>query len=391
MYGMAQESLRDKARRKAEEKEQSHKSGGGYLRLPDGTEYYEAVKSEKGSRALIDVVVYEVTEGHNPAALPGELWYERTFHVHSNIGTEKGRKYICPAKTFKRRCPVCEGRAALIKDGYKKNKELIDDLRPRERQIFNIDTGKVTQVFESSYHTFGVYVEKECREGEPEWFGFAGLTDGFTLKVRFDEAQLGDNKFLEAGRVDFVARGNYDRSILSEMINLDKCLVELSYEELNKIFLEIEDEVEPANAGGEAQAPAPTEGRRGRQTAGTEQPQEQPRERQRQTRTESPAPAPEPAQAQAPAPAPAAAPTETGTTRRRGAAAPAPTPPPAAAQAPAPQAPAPNSDAAVCPAPGGGTYVIDCDKLNHCPDCTIWEGCRDEADRMATRTTRTRK
>ena len=360
------ESLRDKARRKAEEKAQGHKSAGGYLKLPDGVEYYEAKKSEKGSRSEMDMVVYRVAAAHNPEAAPGELWYERTFYVHSNIGAEKGRKYICPLKTFKKRCPVCEARQSLIKEGYDKNKVLIGDLRPRERQIFNIDTGKTTQIFEASYFTFGQHLEKEFSEGEADWAGFAGLVGGFTLKVRFDETALGENKFLEAGRIDFIPRGNYDESILKEMVDLDACLVELDYEMLNKIFLEIEEE--GAAGGGEAnttqQTVTATRQRAPRQEAGQGPvAAEQPR-RGRATTAQ-------------PGPAPAGRPTRTRTT----AAAPPPPPPP--------QAPIAGSE--TCPGvkdnEAPGEFAKDCDTLNHCPDCTIWETCRDAADRLvATRT-----
>ena len=381
------ESLRDKARRKAEEKEQQSKSVGGYIKLPDGIEYYEPKKG----KADIDVVVYKVAAKHNPAAQPGELWYERTFYTHSNIGAEKGKKYICPLKTFKRRCPVCEALVQLKKDGWEKNKALISDIKPKERQLFNIDTGKTTKVLESSYHTFGKLIEKEFREAENEdWAGFAGLTKGFTLRIRFDDSELkntkGEPAFVEPGRIDFIPRDDYEEAILTEMVDLDACLVELDYDTLNKIFLEIDGE-EGAGAGAQKEETnreeeAPTRQRRAaRQDQGQEQdppPPPPPATPARATRQAAPSAQQDQEQEQAPPQS------RTRTTRTVVQDPPLPPPDAPATTRATRGAAAPKASDEDCPGvkDGGspGEFAKDCDVIAHCPDCDIWEKCRDAAD-----------
>lgn len=360
------QSMRDRVRARAQEKEESKKSGFGYLRLPEGKEYFEPKKGTMN----VDIVPYEVNVNNHPMAARGELWYERTFFIHRNIGADN-RPYICPLKTVKQPCPICEQRAALIKDGYDQNKELIDALKPKERQIFNVDGEKGVQIYESSYYTFGEALEKEVNEGKDEWAGFADLEGGFTLRVRYGEKKLGDNTFLETERIDFEERDDYTEAILDEVADLDECLNILSYDELQRIFLEVEE--------------APAQQERRHEETRSHRSERTEREPAREEAPPARRRAAEPPQEEAPP------------TRRRAAEPPQEEAPPTrrrAAEPPKEEAPPARAGRATSNAdsgassgdpqcPGGGTYGTDCDKLDHCPECTIWEGCRDRADEMA--------
>lgn len=358
------QSLKDRVRQRAEEKEQTKKGGFSYISLPEKVEFFEIAKGTM----LVDIVPYEVKVDNHPVADRGELWYERTFFIHREIGAEN-RPYICPLKTIKKPCPICEYRASLIKDGYDKNKDLVDALRPKERQLFNIDTEKGIKVFESSYYLFGEALEKEIREGKEEWAAFADLEEGYTLRVRFGEKTLGSNTFFEAERIDFEERDPYNESILDEVVDLDACLKILSYDELNKIFMEVE-ESEPAKEKEEAGERSRSS--RERHEAKAEEP---PSNESRRRREPAPAPIKEEAVEEAP------------TRRRREPAQEkveeAPKAEPATRRQRVTDANTgveeTTSGAEECP--GGGTFAVDCDKLDHCPECPIWEACRDEADK----------
>ena len=79
---------------------------------------------------LIDILPYEAGEG-NPWAEPGNLHWERTYYVHKGIGAN-GDTIVCPRMTAKEeRCPICEARLKLMKEGDEDNEELIKDLSPK--------------------------------------------------------------------------------------------------------------------------------------------------------------------------------------------------------------------------------------------------------------------
>src|SRR5438128_12162159 len=99
-----------KGRKYASTKKWVEKQSSGftstYLRLPKGTSLYQP----KAGSALLDILPYEVAKGSevaggNPHAEKGLLYWERTFHVHRNIGPNS-EAFVCLAKTLKKKCPV---------------------------------------------------------------------------------------------------------------------------------------------------------------------------------------------------------------------------------------------------------------------------------------------
>ena len=130
-------SVRDNVRNRADKK-----SGDGWvstsLVLPEGTHFFSVKKA--GVRR-IDILPYEVKQDGNPFAAKGSLHYERTYWAHRGIGPNND-SYICSAKTFNKKCPICEYRAKLQKDPDAEE-QMVKDLAPKERQLFNvIDTAE---------------------------------------------------------------------------------------------------------------------------------------------------------------------------------------------------------------------------------------------------------
>jgi hypothetical protein len=71
---------------------------------------------------------------------------------------------------------------------------------------------------------------------------FPSLEDGLMLSVRFNKEVFEKNPYPEAIRVNFLERKEqYDESILEDVPNLDKVLKILSYDELNKKYMDMDD------------------------------------------------------------------------------------------------------------------------------------------------------
>ena len=357
------QSMRDRIRARAEEKSQSKAGGSSTVRLPEGRKF---VETKKGTMTL-PIVPYEVKANNHPMAKKGELWYERTFFIHRNIGAEN-KMYICPLKTFKKPCPICEARAELMKD-WDSNEEQIKALKPSERQLFNVDMGKEgVQVLEMSHFCFGEKLEKEILEGKEEWAGFADLEGGFDVRVRFSETALGKTTFLEADRIDFEERDDYTEKILDEVVDLDSCLKVLEYDQLEKIFLELADD-EPDDDPAPSRRPGDVgeseQGRNRRTPPPKEEPpfeEDKPAERAGRRREPEPEPAKEEGRRRRPEPDPE--PVKEESRRRR----------------PEPEPEKEDPAGELCP--HGGVWGKDCDGLDACYECKVWEKCRDEKDRL---------
>lgn len=217
------------------------------ISVPEGVHKFTP---KKGTMNL-DIIPYVVSTSRHPEANAGEQWMRRTFYTHVNVGVDDegkgGKVRICLNKTFGKKCPICEYREELIEKGG--DRSLIDSLRPKIREVYNVidldEPDKGVQVWDVSYHLFTKQLEKEIREGEDDWAGFSELEGGYTVKVRFDMKSFGKGEpFPVADRIDFKKRKDYDESILKKSHDLDKMLVELSYEQLEREFLGLEEQEE---------------------------------------------------------------------------------------------------------------------------------------------------
>ena len=208
------------AKRRAE----THKTGfdSTAFDIPDDKKQF-ILKSDKTAR--LDILPYEVGEG-NPYADKGELHYERTFWVHRSIGVDE-TSYVCPRKTNDEPCPICDFRAKLTKDPDA-DEDLLKDLAPKERQLFNVintkDKNKGVQIWEISFHLFGKRLDTEIKNSDDDdnYENFAELEGGFTLKCGVEEKSFSGNSFYEVTSIGFKPRSeDYDEDILAETTCLD--------------------------------------------------------------------------------------------------------------------------------------------------------------------------
>lgn len=354
-------------RSKVRERAATKQSGGGFsvLQLPEGIELLPIEKAKKGDKTVtqyLDFFPYEVKVDNHPQADKGEDWYERTFFVHRDIGAEE-KPYICPKKTFKKPCAICDERQRLMDDDYDANEDRIKALRPSERQLFNVmdtESGKM-YVLDMSSYCFGEHLEKELNEGKEELGSFDNLEGGYTLKVRWSEAQIQKTKYWECDRIDFEKRGDYGEDIFDFVADLDACLIVTESDDLERIFLELDDS-----------SPTPDDGDPG---AGDE-------DNTGPSRPSGPArpgrKAPADKEEKEPVkPKPAG--------RGRGTAAKPkeerqrPVRQPAKEEAPAKEK-APAGDEQC---PHDGVFGDDCDKLDACFECTDWNACKDRQEGVA--------
>jgi len=217
------------------EKRKHLSSGGGtpLFDLPDDVEMLAVTKGEN----RIDIIPYEVSVSNHPEVSKGETWCERTFYIHRGIGPEENW-YVCPYKTMGDPCPICEERARLKKD-ENADEETLKALKPSMRQLFNVlnDDGDVVP-WAFPHWNFGMLLEEEVRQSNDDTIGsFYELQGGKTLVVRFKERTSAKGSYLEASRIDFEDRKDIDEDVLKDAFDLDKILVVLSYEELEKSFL----------------------------------------------------------------------------------------------------------------------------------------------------------
>jgi len=350
--GAARESIRDKARKAAEQKER----GGGGLdtlqNLPADIEFFKPKKGrgEKGKN-VFSIVPYTVSIDNHPFQEIGELWHECTYWQHKVGSGEDNKRFICLKKTVQsphKRCPICEYREDLIKKGS--DPELAENLKPKQRQIFNLldhdDEDKGIQLFEISPYQFGLMLDDEDRAQADDFDGkfYGDCEDGLTIKARFSEGSFGGHKFPEIARIDFEERDDLSSDVLEGAVDLDAALRILTPEDMEKKFFELDgtSDDEPEDEPEE------------RQTKRTSRIEKAPPKEQRRTKKEEPEDEPDDQEDEPP-------------------------PPPKGKRRSAPE-PEPEPEEDECPA--GMEFGKDCDSDDACDDCNKWDDCKDAQDAL---------
>jgi hypothetical protein len=188
----------------------------------------------------------------------GELYFERTFWVHPNMGPNND-SYACPARNTahlpakkRLRCPICEERARLAR-GSDVDEELLKSLLTKERQLWLIydhdDTEKGVQLYEASYHGLGKSLDEAVRsdmdEEEPEGYeSFADPESGHILRISFKgQATGGTNKWYPPARIDFKERTKpLPDEIIEHGIDVDAIVKLVPFDDLAALFMQETDE-----------------------------------------------------------------------------------------------------------------------------------------------------
>lgn len=238
----------------------------GHLKLPKGLNVF---KEDPGSRVNLDIMPYEVTVSNHPdrddeyeIAVNGSLWYKRPYWLHRSIGSDN-QSIVCPSSAGQK-CPICEYRAQLLKEGADWSDDSVKALKPSMRNLYvvipkgNKKYDEVPHVWDISQFLFQEKLNEEIGENE-EYEVFPDLEEGLTLRIRFSKESFGSNKFAETSRIDFKKRDKpYDESILEDIPSLDDLLEIPSYKAVEAIFFGGIDpeEVDPEEEEEEEKKPA---------------------------------------------------------------------------------------------------------------------------------------
>lgn len=239
-----------KKRKRVSAKKAAEKNSGGIdftsISLPDGVGLFDM---KEGIRR-VDILPYTVgtpgPSGPNPEAGEGDVYFERTFYTHRDIGAD-GNTYVCLAKTAGKKCPVCESRASMLKNGA--DKDVADELLPKKRQLWNVydreAPDKNVQVWDVSFHLFGKQLYKEINNADEDddFEFFADPQEGSTLRLGIEEVNRGGYKFNSVETIGFKVRKTpLSDEVLEQANDLDGVLTVLSYKDLEAIYLQTVDD-----------------------------------------------------------------------------------------------------------------------------------------------------
>jgi hypothetical protein len=225
-------------------------SAFSYLNLPKDVKVFSL--DDGVETILLDIMPYEITDPHHPCreegsdiASPGTLWYRRPFAIHRGIGANN-ETVVCPTSIGKK-CPICEYQLKMYKE--KGPTDETKALRAKKRDLYvviPIDSKKhdeVPYIMDMSRTCFQDTLAADLKL-RPKNELFFTLDEGKTADVSFKWKSFGEVNFPEARSFSFENREPYPDSILDEIPNLDKMLKVKSYDELSKMFyqVDIEDE-----------------------------------------------------------------------------------------------------------------------------------------------------
>lgn len=225
-------------------------SGGGRmcLKFPSGAQIFNPKKS--GTYEL-EFVPYTVGTKH-PMHPEGKKAPDVMYCWHVNVGPNKDRP-LCPARTYKQKCFVCEYRAKLgsSPDRDKDVEEQIKELAPKDRQLWNVfnhdEPAKGWQIMEFSFHLLGKTIAERISTARPKDKARFGRfwhpgADGMTVEAVGMEKSMGTGQFLDFGQVSFKEREPATLKLLKglgEPWCLDECLVTTPYGDVKKLFLAV--------------------------------------------------------------------------------------------------------------------------------------------------------
>lgn len=231
------------------------RGGSGPIKLPKGLKWFDSKDREDFTVNVMPFTVSKASKDFHPDVVfadVGELYYEQTYWAHFGIGANEG-KVICAAKQFGKKCPICEYRAEMIQDPKHEKKEA-DALKPKQRQLWvlqDLDKPKDgLQVWDQSYHTFGVNIEEKIKKARPEkrekYEAFHDPDAGFSMRITAKEKKTDFGKFNEFLIDEMIER---EEALSEKLLDSVPCLCDLiecpNYKEVKDLFMQTgEDEDE---------------------------------------------------------------------------------------------------------------------------------------------------
>jgi len=221
----------------AKRRERAEQGSSDMFNLPKDSQLF---KVDSTGIKRIDIIPYTIGKG-NPNADEGSFYWERTFFAHRNIGVNN-EMVVCPARTNKKPCPICEHMAKLQKDP-EADEAIVKALSPSRRMLLNVrdmkkDSDKV-KLWHISHWYFGKAIDEALaaayEDHDDNMDNFCDPKGGHYLKCVAETGFEGQG--YNIARVDFIPRKeDLDDDILGEAVCLDEILVIKDYDELKEMF-----------------------------------------------------------------------------------------------------------------------------------------------------------
>ncbi len=247
--------MKPSERRKAMKEEMSQRLQESYNSKDDTGKFKSIYNKEKQGNIpmwkcsedehFIDIIPFIAGKQH-PSVKEGAPAVNLDFYVHRKVGVNED-SYVCMARTFGKKCPICDEQAEIRKqDDY--DEKYVKSLNPTRRVLYNIvvrdndkEVKKGIQLFEVSHWLF----EKELAElsKKPRGGGYityASPDDGNTLCFR----KKGNGPTnTEYKAFQFVDRDEpISDEILDAAVTLDELIHLPTYDEVKNAFFGIETE-----------------------------------------------------------------------------------------------------------------------------------------------------
>jgi len=230
----------------ADRRKREHKgAGGGFAYSPPELPQFKGKPEENYS---LDFIPFTAGK-NNPFAKKGELYYERTYHQHPNVGPGRD-KVICNLETFKEPCYICEYRAKKCNvppdERTKESKAAYSALMPKQRQVFLVrdraQMKKGLQFWDESWHLFGKFLDNKLKTAKGSQRAirdnFAEPDSGAALVVVGVEKAVDTGKCTEYSDITFEPRSKpLKEDLLEAAPCLDDLFTPVDYDEVKKLFL----------------------------------------------------------------------------------------------------------------------------------------------------------
>jgi hypothetical protein len=227
-------SMKDSLAKQAKHQADTKDSGGSGAKAINITKEM-AFKPQVGKNK-VDIIPFKAGK-NNPNTEPGEFAYVLDFWVHKGVGPNNDN-ILCPAKNFRKPCPICEEIERMRQDGS--DPDSAKALQAKRRVAYNfVDVGnksKQVKVFEASHFLF----EKELLDesmSDGDMVDFFTLEDGKTVCFRANEKSFKTGKYFEYKSFSFEDRKEgYPESFVKKAVCLDELLNVLSYDQVSALF-----------------------------------------------------------------------------------------------------------------------------------------------------------
>jgi hypothetical protein len=233
-----------------------------------GKSYYkfQPPAFKETEKITINILPYKVSIDNHPDRVPGDegstiaakgdWWYRLGFRIHRNVGPGKS-SIVCPS-TFGGRCPLCEERERLNKDGVEW-KDMPIELKTSLRYLYYVQVlnhkqyeDSTAYLWDISEYSFQKKLTTEVSDDVESYENFPDPTsEGLTLVVRFTEESIGKNqKFLKADGIKFLEREeDIPEELYANLAPLESILLISPYNEIKALWNgEEEEEYTPAKA-----------------------------------------------------------------------------------------------------------------------------------------------